>query len=73
MVSVADSCIPQTVIKDVPVRNDNTIAPLHQFKAGVAAEDIVCKEGFKIVIRADGKPFCVTPSTAKELIERWNK
>jgi hypothetical protein len=69
---VPDSCIPQTVVKDVPVRNDNTIAALHQFKAGVAAEDILCKEGFKILIRSDGKPFCVTASTAKELTKRWD-
>lgn len=69
---VPDSCIPETVVEDVPVRNDGTIAPLHQFRADVNEEDIVCNEGLELLIRSDGKPYCVTPSTAKELKERWN-
>jgi len=69
---VPASCIPETVVEDVPVRKDGTISPLHQFRGGVAAEDIVCKEGFKLVIRPDGKPYCVTLSTAKELTKRWD-
>lgn len=63
-------CILQTV--DVPVREDGTISSLHQFRAGVKAEDIVCKEGLELIIKPNGKPYCVTPSTAKELNELWN-
>ena len=70
---VPDSCIPQTLVEDVPVRKDGTISPLHQFRAGVAAEDIVCNEGLELVIRPDGKPYCVTPPTVKILNELWNK
>lgn len=72
-VDVPDYCIPQTVVEDVLVRKDGTISPLHQFRAGVAAEDVVCNEGFELLIRSDGKPFCVTPSTAEILDELWNK
>lgn len=64
------SCIPETLV-DVPVRTDGTISPLHQFWAGVKTEDIVCKEGFELVIRSDGKPYCMTPSTAERLADLW--
>jgi hypothetical protein len=72
-INVPDYCIPETVVEDVPVRSDGTISPLHQFRAGVAAEDIVCNEGFGLIIRTDGKPYCVTPATAEILNELWNK
>ena len=72
-VDVPDYCIPQTVVEDVPVRKDGTISPLHQFRAGVAGEDIVCNEGFELILRPDGKPYCVAPPTAKILDELWNK
>ena len=72
-VDVPDYCIPHTVVEDVPLRKDGTISPLHQFRAGVAGEDIVCNEGLDLLIRIDGKPYCVAPSTVKELNERWNK
>lgn len=64
------SCIPQTLV-DVPVRNDGTIATLYQLRVGVAAEDVLCREGLGLVIRSDGKPYCVTPSTAERLAELW--
>ena len=72
-VDVPDYCIPQTVVGDVPVRNDGTISPLHQFRAGVAGEDIVCNKGFELILRPDGKPYCLTPPTAKILDELWNR
>lgn len=62
-------CILQTV--DVYVRDDGTIAPLHQFRAAVKAEDIVCKEGLELIIKSNGKPYCVTPSTAERLADLW--
>jgi len=62
-------CISQTV--DVHVREDGTIFPLHQFRAGVKAEDIVCKEGLGLIIKPNGKPYCVSPSTAERLADLW--
>ena len=70
---VPNSCIRETLVEDVPVRKDGTISPLHQFRAGIAAEDIICNEGLELVIRPDGKPYCVILPTAKILDELWNK
>jgi hypothetical protein len=62
---VPDSCIPQTVVENVPTRNDGTITPLQQFRAGVAAEDAVCpvrqqeEEQIMLLISPDQKPYCV--------------
>jgi hypothetical protein len=69
---IPDSCISQTVVESVPVRQDGTISPLHQVRAGVAAEDVACKEGLELVINPNGKPYCAQPSTAIVLRERWN-
>jgi len=47
------------------------ISPLKQFKLGVAAGDVKCKEGFMLVIKAhDGSPACVKPLTYNKLAER---
>lgn len=70
--SIPDSCTPQTTVQDVPVRKDGTIAPWQQFKAGVAAKDIVCREGFEPIVHPDGRPFCATPNSKEKLQERWN-
>ncbi|NWG37492.1 hypothetical protein [Nitrososphaera sp.] len=72
---VPDSCTPETIV-NVPTRKDGTISPLQQFKAGVKAEDVLCGDGYlnneyRLVVHPDGKPFCVTRSSATELIQRW--
>jgi hypothetical protein len=60
----------------VPVRKDGSISPLQQFKAGVTADSIVCKDAFnadqvyRLVVHPDGKPYCVTRESATELIQR---
>lgn len=62
---IPDSCIPQTLVENVPTRNDGTITPLQQFKAGVAAEDAVCpvrqqeEEQLMLLISPNQKPYCV--------------
>jgi hypothetical protein len=71
---------PRTVRRettvDVPVRKDGSISPLQQFKAGVTADSIVCKDAFnadqvyRLVVHPDGKPYCVTRESATELIQR---
>ena len=46
-------------------------SPLKQFKTGVAAEDVVCKEGLQLIIKqVDYFPACVTPETYQKLIDR---
>lgn len=69
--NIPDSCSSQTIVKDVPVKKDNTISPLHQFKAGVAAKDIACDEGLKLIIDPHGRPSCAREHTIKILNEMW--
>ncbi|MDH2908287.1 MAG: hypothetical protein PXX83_09370 [Candidatus Nitrosotalea sp.] len=48
-----------------------TLDPLEQFKSGISAKDVTCKEGLQLVIKAeDGSPACVKYDTAQKLIER---
>jgi hypothetical protein len=68
--NVPESCIDQTVVKDVSVKKNGTIRPLYQVKAGVIPEDVLCPEGMEVFVRAtDDKPYCVTPPVAEKLIE----
>lgn len=45
-------------------------APLKQVAAGIAPEMVECREGFELVIRANGMPACVYPFTA-ETLRNW--
>lgn len=51
------------------------LSPLKQFKSGIKAEDVKCKEGLQLVIKSeDGSPACVTTDTATTLMERgWSR
>lgn len=58
------------------VVSEKTIpSPLKQLKSGIAAENIQCKDGFQLVIKAgNDSPACVKPSTAAKLVLRgWAK
>lgn len=59
-------------ISNQPVQTPTTISsPLSQFKSGVAAHDVKCKQGFQLIIKAeDNSPACVTPPTATKLVAR---
>ena len=47
------------------------MSPLKQFKSGIAAKDVKCKEGLQFIIKNEnGQPACVTPHTFDELITR---
>ncbi len=50
-------------------------SPLTQFKTGVAAKDVQCKQGLQLVIKSeDGTPACVKPETMQRLIDLgWAK
>jgi len=45
-------------------------SPLKQFKSGIPAEEIKCKENLIIILKKNGNPACVKPLTAEKLIER---
>jgi hypothetical protein len=49
------------------------LSPLKQFKSGINAQDVKCKQGLQLVIKAeDGSPACITSDTAIVLVEhRW--
>ncbi len=50
-------------------------SPFAQVKSGIAVNDVKCKEGLQLVIKAeDGSPACVTSGTATKLLDRgWTK
>jgi len=51
------------------------LSPLEQFKSGIAAKDVTCKQGLELILKAtDSSPACVKPNTASVLIQRgWAK
>ncbi|MDE1766842.1 MAG: hypothetical protein KGI27_11315 [Thaumarchaeota archaeon] len=53
----------------------NMQSPLTQFKSGIPASKVVCKQGFQLIIKAeDDSPACVKPDTAQILVEKgWAK
>jgi|GEM_PF-5893572 len=47
------------------------LSPILQFKSGIAADDVICEQGFQLVIKAkDGSPACAKPHTSQKLVER---
>jgi len=46
------------------------LPPLKQFKSGISLKDIVCKDNRQLVVKKDGTPVCLKPSTAQKLLER---
>lgn len=58
---VPQHCINETIFLD---------SPLKQFKSGIPAQAIMCKQGLQSIMKInDGSPACVKPSTASRLIE----
>ncbi|MDE1813832.1 MAG: hypothetical protein KGH87_00890 [Thaumarchaeota archaeon] len=48
-----------------------TLDPLKQFKSGIAAQDVTCKQNLQLVIKSeDGSPACVKLDAAYMLIKR---
>lgn len=48
----------------IPV-NAEVEAPKKQLKKGIPIEDIICKPGLDLIIRNNGSPACVKPTTAE--------
>ena len=48
----------------IPV-NAEVEAPKKQLKKGIPVEDITCKTGLNLIIRNNGAPACVKPTTAE--------
>ena len=74
--AVSGHCIAETVVQDVVIKKNGSISPLHQFKAGVKPQDVMCEgilelKKYRLVIHPDGRPYCATQASATELIQRW--
>ena len=68
--------IPSTTLvhpSEYNSQNNTLLLPLEQFKSGIAAKDVKCKEGLQIIIKNEnGQPACVTPYTFDELrVRGW--
>jgi hypothetical protein len=49
----------------------NEIMPLKQFKSGIKAENIICKEGLTLIFKStNGFPACVKSSSVSKLLMR---
>lgn len=68
---IADSCISQTLVENVPTKKDGTIRPLYQVRAGVAPEDVLCPPGLELILNPKGKPYCVTEAIIEFLNKVW--
>lgn len=53
----------------IPI-NAHVDSPKKQLENGVLPEDVLCKEGLQLVIRNNGSPACVKPSTAEKFENR---
>ena len=46
--------------------------PLKQFRSGIAAKDVACRQGLQLIFKfEDSSPACVTEQTAQILVKRW--
>lgn len=70
-IGVPEHCISETLVQDVVRTKDGVIAPLHQVKAGVKPEEVVCADGFEFIYRPDSRPYCATPNSAERLYNQW--
>jgi len=55
--------------------DESFLSPHQQMRSGISAENVVCKSGFNLIIKAsNGSAACVFPSTVSALSERgWSK
>jgi len=57
--------------EDTMMKMENMDSPLKQMKSGVAASDVICKEGLELIFKvADGSAKCVSSNTASQLVAK---
>lgn len=62
---VIDKCLPQTTFLD---------PPLKQLKGGTLATNVLCNEGFRLVVKQEKHPACVNPVHVTRLIHNgWTE
>ena len=62
-------------ILSASVSAENILPPKHQTVMGVSPNDVICKEGFELLLKkGDNMPACVKPESSERLLERgWAK
>jgi len=52
-------------------QNNTLLSPLKQFKSGISANNVTCKQGLELIFKSeDNSPACVKSSTAPKLTEQ---
>jgi len=52
-------------------KGDSSLSPLKQIQLGTLPQNVACKDGFELVIKASNKmPACVKTSSVQALVER---
>lgn len=61
---------PRVVCKNANEKQDKISSPLKQFKSGIPIDEIQCKVGLQLVIKAsNGNPACVKASSIQHLVQ----
>lgn len=57
------------ISKETPIKNG--VYPKDQMAYGVSASDVICRQGFELMMKnSDGSAACVTSSSAEKLVQR---
>lgn len=69
--TMPENNMPPASTPTSPFNSTSILPPLEQVKSGIHANEIQCKQGFVLVIKAeDGSPACVYSQVAQILIQR---
>ena len=70
-----DDRILRIVLLEPEIKGDSSLAPLKQTQLGISAQNIACKVGLELIIKASNQmPACVKPESVMRLIESgWAK
>jgi len=65
-----DSKLADTAKPDNELTRILYSSPLKQYKSGIPAQNVQCREGLQLVMKvSNGHPVCATPSTASRLLQ----
>jgi len=73
IIIVTDDTYPTSLSKVITNSNatSSVLSPLEQFKSGIKAEDVKCRQDLSLVFKLeDGTPACVKPNTRTQLLEK---
>jgi len=58
-----------TILDKYNISKDKQLPPLKQIEQGIEAKNVLCKEGFVLIIKHNGSPACVGSDTTVKLEE----